>query len=370
VRLQKSLDAEVYERSYGTLKLFCGNTKGYMQTNKADFKALLIRPGKSTSHHFHLARESIFHILQGEVRIQSVRANFDHVCTEGDTVIVEPGEDHVLSNVGGSEAVVLEIESPPHASSDKIPWQGVRQGARVPERPTGRFWRQGPNVKIKICGVRNLETALECERLGVDAVGINGIGQKGIDRVLTDSVWLRLIPTELSVFLLTDRTDPGTLAELLAATNCDTVQLQGPQNRAEVQRASEMIRGCRCKFVRTVGVPAGTTREAVMQELTQYLDIVDAILIDSGQYGGTATIADWDLTAEIRDLISKPLILAGGLNPENCGKAITKIRPWGIDVESGVERRFPIPTGGRVTAKDFTKISELVSAALRAERSP
>jgi len=366
MRLQNSQHAEVYQRAYGTLKLFCGTTNGFMRTNKADFKALTIGPGEATSHHRHLVRESIFHVLQGRVRMRSESANFDHICIEGDTAIVEPGEDHCLYNVGESDAVVLEIESPPHASSDKIPWRAIRQGLGVPTKPKGRFWQSSPSVKVKICGVRNLESALECEALGVDAVGIHAIGQKGIEGVFTDSDWFKLIPEGLSVFLLTDQTDPGTLAELISATNCDAVQLQGPQNREQVRQVSEVVRGYGRYLVRTIGLPLGTPIETAQRQIAEILGISDAILIDSKSFGGTGTVHDWNVTEGIRDLVSKPLIIAGGLDAGNCGKAITQTRPWGIDVESGVERHFRLSDGRRVTVKDFKKIRVLVTAAHQA----
>jgi phosphoribosylanthranilate isomerase len=129
-----------------------------------------------------------------------------------------------------------------------------------------------------------------------------------------------------------------------------------------------MVRVYGRRFVRTVGVTAGASEETVLEEVAQIIDATDAILFDSGRYGGTGTAHDWALTASVRSRISKPLILAGGLTPENCGKAIAQTRPWGIDVESGVERHFPVAGGGRVTAKDFSKIGDLVSAALRADQ--
>ena len=88
----------------------------------------------------------------------------------------------------------------------------------------------------------------------------------------------------------------------------------------------------------------------------------DAILLDSstrGRYGGTGIVHDWDLSKSVKQVIHpKPLILAGGLNPENVKDAIRKVQPYGVDVCTGVESRPGIKDPDKVlafveNAKDF-----------------
>jgi phosphoribosylanthranilate isomerase len=87
-----------------------------------------------------------------------------------------------------------------------------------------------------------------------------------------------------------------------------------------------------------------------------------ALVLDAsrpGQYGGTGQVADWDMAASLAG--EYPILLAGGLGPQNVAAAVTRVCPWGVDVASGVES-----APGR---KDQTKMSEFVAAARRAARS-
>ena len=66
----------------------------------------------------------------------------------------------------------------------------------------------------------------------------------------------------------------------------------------------------------------------------------DAILVDAnieGRHGGTGQLADWDLAAEVVRVSTKPVVLAGGLTPDNVADAIRKVRPYAVDVATGVE---------------------------------
>lgn len=360
MRIQNSSQAPIYKRAYGELQLLCGNTPGMMRTEKADLKILRIEPGLETSHHYHLERESIFHVMSGKVLLRSSQAQIERELTAGDTFIVEPCEDHVLKNVGTQEAVILEIESPPHASTDKIPYGGIRQDTIIPNRPLGRFWHPDGRVKVKICGVKNLDTALECKRLGVDAIGIHAVGPKGIRQVLGDSGWLLNVPQELSVFLLTDTRELGILHELIARTGCDTIQVQGPQSATGLAETVEYVRNAGRHVVRTLSAKQGTIRSALLAQISEAQCKFDSLLIDAATYGGTGQEHDWDLTESVRSEIKVPLIIAGGLSSSNCAEAIKRMRPYGIDVESRVEKHFPLSGGRRLSAKCFDAIKSLV----------
>jgi phosphoribosylanthranilate isomerase len=85
--------------------------------------------------------------------------------------------------------------------------------------------------------------------------------------------------------------------------------------------------------------------EASVDEASEVAPYVDAILLDSGrpgaavkELGGTGRRHDWTLSRAIRESVSVPLFLAGGLNPDNVGQAIATVRPFGVDVCSGVRR--------------------------------
>jgi phosphoribosylanthranilate isomerase len=360
MRKRTILEAPTLQRQYGTLQLLCGNSTDFMQTLKADLKILLIKPSQETSHHYHLLRESIFHVVKGRILFHSSSAGFDQIVSGGDTVIVDPGEDHVLKNVGDSEAIVYEIESPPHALSDKVPHAGIRQDISLHKREKGRFWQNNGQLKLKICGLRSFDAALECCRLGVDAIGINAVGQKGIERTLRDGAWISLIPSSVSVFLLVDSVRIGTIYELMVQTNCDTVQIQGHKTIEELEQIARFIRESGRAVVRTIGVPLGTNKLAVSREVDEALNFVDALLFDASSYGGTGERHDWNVSKSVSLQISVPLIVAGGLGPENTAEAAQMLRPYGIDIESGSEKNFVAVDGTRQKAKDFESIRKLV----------
>ena len=84
----------------------------------------------------------------------------------------------------------------------------------------------------------------------------------------------------------------------------------------------------------------------------------DAVVLDaydSGQFGGTGKTVDWDFAAEIVEVLPKPVILAGGLTPDNVGEAIRKVRPYAVDVSSGIESSPGV--------KDHAKMKDFIQAA-------
>ncbi|MCW4001895.1 MAG: phosphoribosylanthranilate isomerase, partial [Candidatus Bathyarchaeota archaeon] len=104
------------------------------------------------------------------------------------------------------------------------------------------------------------------------------------------------------------------------------------------------------RLIKTVYVKTGTVPRTVEEDSTDF----DAILLDSsnlGQYGGTGRVHDWELSRQIRQIIEPtPLILAGGLNPENVKEAILAVQPFAVDVASGVESKPAIKDPLKVLA--------------------
>ena len=100
-------------------------------------------------------------------------------------------------------------------------------------------------------------------------------------------------------------------------------------------------------------------QSTAMEEVTEAARRFDAVLVDSvvkGRHGGTGITHDWSLSRKIRDAIyPKPLILAGGLSPYNVEEAIAMVKPYGVDVSSGVESEPGI--------KDVDKVEEFVRRA-------
>jgi len=363
MKSQSISDAETYERPYGELVLLAGIARGDMKTVRADLKILRIQPGHSTSFHRHLIAESIFHILSGEIECQ-----FDSIGTirfaNGNTFVVPPGECHKIRNCGASVAEVLEVESPPHDSTDKYPHEATLPNERI-HRHIGQFWRDAPGVRIKICGVKNVDTAFACHKLGVSAIGIRGMSvareTAPFERIRSWAPWLAVLPDDLSIFLLTDVTDLLALRRLISWSNCDTVQLQKSQSFEAIetiQKISSFLRPNGWKLVKSIGIE-GYNQGWLREYISAIEPHVDAILLDTSDKGGTGQTHDWSVSRALCTSTHLPVILAGGLKPINVGDAIRVVNPHAIDVESGVEHLY-LQQGGRVTVKDMDLVKAMI----------
>lgn len=193
--------------------------------------------------------------------------------------------------------------------------------------------------RVKICGVKTVEQALAAVDAGADAIGLNfyPASPRFIDEERASTI-ARAIPSgimKVGVFVNSPSTDVGLCADRLGL---DLIQLHGdepPAYLAELDGRPVM------KAFR--GLQGG------LQQVTEYLQLClndrcrpRMVLIDAasvaGQYGGTGKVADWEAAAGYRQLQGvPPLILAGGLTPENVAIAIRTVRPFGVDTASGVE---------------------------------
>lgn len=195
---------------------------------------------------------------------------------------------------------------------------------------------------IKVCGVRDLETARQLAELKVDAIGLNFYAGSprvvSIDIAETISKSISSDVARVGVFVNHPIRDVEAIA---ARCQLDLIQLHGdepPAYLADLQRRLPNLR-----FIRAWRM--GKDR---LKSLKQYLDEcrnwngqLAACLIDAhvgGMYGGSGKTVPWGrLATDYQTGIWPPLILAGGLKPENIVEAIAVSRPWGVDVASGVE---------------------------------
>lgn len=353
---RKQANAELYQRDYGSLLLLAGNSKKQMKTRQADLKIITINPGQSTSHHFHLERESIFYLLEGRLEFRSQFISSNILMNQRDTLILRPGEDHVFTNPEAYPAVVLEIESPPHSGEDKIM---ISESYANCDRPAGRFWRDPVTTKLKICGVKSLDIAYFCAAIGVDAIGFHAVGADW-QKVLPYLEWVEAVPEQLSAFLLTDITEPALVCTLLNRLRCDTLQLQGDMAAEDIIKLSRIVKENGYHVVKSIAVPMPEALESTLEKIYRITPYLDAILLDSCWQGGTGKNPDWTVTGKIAVAVTVPVILAGGISAANIADLRNTIQPFGMDVESSVEHQFQV-NGKRRTVKDPAKIQYLVS---------
>ncbi len=141
----------------------------------------------------------------------------------------------------------------------------------------------------------------------------------------------------MATFLLTSETEPEAIIDHVRRCGTSTVQLVdavAPQAYAALRRAAPQL-----KIVQVIHV---TGPESV-EEAKASAPHVDALLLDSGrpgaaikELGGTGRVHDWALSRRIVAEVARPVFLAGGLNPENVAEACNRVRPFGVDLCTGV----------------------------------
>ena len=120
-------------------------------------------------------------------------------------------------------------------------------------------------------------------------------------------------------------------ASLALDTGAEVLQVNGTLGFEDLAALREMVPA---KLVATVPARAGALEEA-----RRLAGVADALLVDShegGKLGGTGTVHDWNLTAELVKKVGAPVILAGGLSPENVAEVIRAVPPYAVDVPNGV----------------------------------
>jgi phosphoribosylanthranilate isomerase len=210
-------------------------------------------------------------------------------------------------------------------------------------------------TRVKVCGIMN-ELDLNCAIAGgADALGFIVEVEGSRHRISADDAreLIRLVPIfTKSVAVIAPRS-PEEAVLLAQETGADILQVHGTLEPEEIRELKMLVDQ---KVI--AAVPPGA-------EVHRMAGAADAVLLDTlknGKLGGTGAVHDWSVSAAIaRDLlISAPVILAGGLNPSNVGEAIRTVRPYAVDVSSGVE------TAGR---KDQKKVESFVREVRSCQQS-
>jgi phosphoribosylanthranilate isomerase len=200
-------------------------------------------------------------------------------------------------------------------------------------------------MRVKICGVTTIDDALMCAEAGADLIGLNFYPKS--PRCVTREVAAKIAstlhtlpkpPTLVGVFV------NGTVETMIAVLDectLDLAQMSGDESEEVVSTMGE--RGF--KAIRI------TNDKWPLRVAYDRLVLFDAVV--AGQYGGTGKTADWESAAGVAKRCR--LLLAGGLAPENVAAAVRHVRPWGVDVASGVESAPGV--------KDSQKVKAFIRAA-------
>jgi phosphoribosylanthranilate isomerase len=213
-------------------------------------------------------------------------------------------------------------------------------------------------VKVKICCISSIEEASLAIAHGAAAIGLVGRMPSG-PGIITDELIHSIAKTVLppiDSFLLTSETTAEAIIEHHKKVNTTTIQMVDALTDRQYHKIREAIR--HVKLVQVIHV----LDEKAVQEAIEISEWVDAILLDSGNpnlstkvLGGTGKTHNWDLSKKIRENISIPTYLAGGINKDNIRMAIDHVQPYGIDLCSSVR------TNGQL---DERKLEELFKALL------
>jgi len=194
-------------------------------------------------------------------------------------------------------------------------------------------------LRVKICGNRTPEEVSLAVSLGADAVGlIVGVRHKSEDALTPERAahMLALIPVFVSSVLVTHLVSAEEVLALYDKVPTSTIQLHDAISEAEIEAIRRRLPWVR--LIKAVGVKDGSAIDVARR----FEPLVDAILVDthtSDRIGGTGITHDWSISRDIVRAVRCPVILAGGLTPENLANAVALVRPYGVDVNSGVE--FP-----------------------------
>ncbi|MEM2028465.1 MAG: phosphoribosylanthranilate isomerase [Candidatus Bathyarchaeia archaeon] len=212
-------------------------------------------------------------------------------------------------------------------------------------------------VRVKICGITRVEDVYAAVKAGADSLGFivdvpdspRNISLEQAKRLMATTP-LFVTKVAVTVFKGLEQT-----LKVYRKLRPDALQLHGAlPSLDEIKEVS--------RRTRVIGVVKAVS-DKIPEGIVHGIGYLDAILVDShapGMYGGTGIVHDWSLSRRIRDSIyPKPLILAGGLRPENVRSAILTVEPFAVDVSSGVEA-YP-------GVKDAKKIFSFIEEVRRAE---
>jgi phosphoribosylanthranilate isomerase len=204
-------------------------------------------------------------------------------------------------------------------------------------------------TKIKICGIKTINDARAAMDAGADLIGFNFYPKSpryvevGMCRNIMSVVRQDGRVKSVGVFV---NASVGEILATMDTLGLNLAQLHGD----ETPEMLKVLDGKAFKAFR--GIP-GSIDGFERQDAPAFL--VDAAV--KGVYGGSGVTADWDGAAELAKMY--PLLLAGGLTPENVADAVSRVQPWGVDVASGVESAPGV--------KDASKMSAFVKAVRSVE---
>jgi len=220
-------------------------------------------------------------------------------------------------------------------------------------------------TRIKICGITRQDDGIAAARAGADAIGF--VFWAGTPRAVAPDVARAIgaaLPPFVSIVGLFVDPEPAHVRAVLAAVPLDVLQFHGGE-------PPELCRAFGRPYVKAV--PVSDDEGALLEYASRYPDAA-GLLFDAppsgGLPGGTGRTFDWNVLAPgLTGRLPRPLVLSGGLHAGNVAAAIRKVRPWAVDVSSGVEQQ---DAAGRAVKgiKDPSRIAAFIEEVRNADVRP
>ena len=207
----------------------------------------------------------------------------------------------------------------------------------------------GHRTRIKICGITRAEDALAAAQAGADAIGLVFYPPSprcvGVDQA---RAIVRSLPPFVSAVALFVNAEPGEVERVIDQVRPALLQFHGDESPTDCERFGH-------PYLRAARMREGLD----LLDFAQRFSTSQALLLDAfvPEYGGAGEVFDW---SRIPANVAHPLVLSGGLHAANVTQAIARVRPWGVDVSSGVEASRGI--------KSARRIAEFISAVRAADR--
>ena len=216
-------------------------------------------------------------------------------------------------------------------------------------------------MRVKICGNRSGDEIRLAAQAGADAVGlIVGIRHRTEDSLDIDTAagLLAATPVFVSTVLVTHRIYADEILDIHRHVPTSTIQLHDDIGDDQIKLLKERLP--KVPLIKAVHV----VDEGAIDDAGIFSPLVDALLLDSrtaDRIGGTGIVHDWSISARIVSAAEKPVILAGGLTPDNVVEAIRCVKPYAVDVNSGVE--FPDGSKAPDKVRKFVATAKSETAA-------
>jgi phosphoribosylanthranilate isomerase len=220
----------------------------------------------------------------------------------------------------------------------------------------------GKDIKIKICGVTGVDDAQLVAEAGADYIGVNMVEASPRCLGIEEAIPIYRQSTLPVVALFFDE-EAARIQKIIEVLNPHAIQLVGQESPSLIKKLKTVTT---CQIWKSIHLPAQDTGETdisiYLESINSFIDAgIDAILLDTivGSspenriYGGTGQVSNWEIARSLVETVPVRCFLAGGIKPENARQAIEAVRPYGIDLASGVE--------SKPGKKDPEKLYKLVS---------